>query len=280
MHSNTPPNCFVPTRQMEKGELPPGTFGSGHTPSEAAQSDVEVGASSSESVKQQQQQHALKASSRRKIELVSYSSVPSAEQPVPGGGRRVGASRESIPERDGDETTRLTEEESLSDSPSSGRGFDVAPDDRTELLVNSRRSSFSLRKNDTKSGGRNGGVSNEKGRAKEGASAEEDFDEHSGVRRRTLSCSPRHSLLGKAGCERRAGEGYRYEVEPRVEGVVGKDLAWRTKALWYLGAMLLVAGSLVNFASFGFAPQSLLASLGSVQFISNVVFGKVRGRRD
>ena len=38
----------------------------------------------------------------------------------------------------------------------------------------------------------------------------------------------------------------------------------------------MVAGSLVNFASFGFAPQSLLASLGSVQFISNVIFGKVR----
>lgn len=51
---------------------------------------------------------------------------------------------------------------------------------------------------------------------------------------------------------------------------------WRVRACWYCGAMLLVLGSLVNFASFGFAPQSLLASLGSVQFVSNVVFGKVR----
>lgn len=49
----------------------------------------------------------------------------------------------------------------------------------------------------------------------------------------------------------------------------------RIKACWWCGAALLVVGSLVNFASFGFAPQSLLASLGSVQFVSNVAFGKV-----
>lgn len=55
-------------------------------------------------------------------------------------------------------------------------------------------------------------------------------------------------------------------------------LLWRIKAVWWCGAVLLVMGSLVNFASFGFAPQSLLASLGSVQFVSNVVFGKVGER--
>eukprot|EP00953_Heterococcus_sp_UTEX-ZZ885_P001392 1264-Heterococcus_DN1.PRE.2 len=47
------------------------------------------------------------------------------------------------------------------------------------------------------------------------------------------------------------------------------------RALWYTGASSLGAGSILNFISMGFAPQSLLASLGSVQFISNVVFGKV-----
>lgn len=52
---------------------------------------------------------------------------------------------------------------------------------------------------------------------------------------------------------------------------------WRSKGLWYCGAVMLILGSLVNFVSFGFAPQSLLACLGSVQFVSNVVFGKVSG---
>jgi magnesium transporter len=47
------------------------------------------------------------------------------------------------------------------------------------------------------------------------------------------------------------------------------------QTLWYTGASSLGAGSILNFISMGFAPQSLLASLGSVQFISNVVFGKV-----
>lgn len=42
-------------------------------------------------------------------------------------------------------------------------------------------------------------------------------------------------------------------------------------ALWLTGTGLFVAGSLLTFASFGFAAQSLLASLESVQFVSNVV---------
>ena len=42
-----------------------------------------------------------------------------------------------------------------------------------------------------------------------------------------------------------------------------------------LGATLFVIGSLTNFVSFGLAAQSLLASLGGVQFVANIVFGKV-----
>ena len=37
---------------------------------------------------------------------------------------------------------------------------------------------------------------------------------------------------------------------------------------------VFVIGSLVNFVSFAFAAQSLLAALGTVQFISNVFFAK------
>lgn len=58
-------------------------------------------------------------------------------------------------------------------------------------------------------------------------------------------------------------------------GFLAKKSSKDIHSLWYTGASSLGAGSILNFISMGFAPQSLLASLGSVQFISNVVFGKV-----
>jgi len=44
--------------------------------------------------------------------------------------------------------------------------------------------------------------------------------------------------------------------------------------IWRIGMTIFVTGSLVNFSSFAFAAQSLLAALGTVQFVSNVVFAK------
>lgn len=41
---------------------------------------------------------------------------------------------------------------------------------------------------------------------------------------------------------------------------------------WGFGVGLFAAGNVLNFISFSFAAQSLLAALGSVQFVSNVVF--------
>ena len=44
----------------------------------------------------------------------------------------------------------------------------------------------------------------------------------------------------------------------------------------WLGSMIVfVIANIANFASFAFAAQSLLAALGSIQFVSNVVFSKV-----
>lgn len=42
---------------------------------------------------------------------------------------------------------------------------------------------------------------------------------------------------------------------------------------WLIGTVVFVAGALLNFASYGFAPQSTLASLESIQFVSNLFFG-------
>jgi len=46
--------------------------------------------------------------------------------------------------------------------------------------------------------------------------------------------------------------------------------------MWVVGFMSFAVGSTVNFFAFGFAAQSLLAALGSVQFITFVCFGLLR----
>lgn len=49
----------------------------------------------------------------------------------------------------------------------------------------------------------------------------------------------------------------------------------RKGKIWYCGSIFFVIGNIFNFISFSFAPQSLLAALGSAQFVSNVFFGKI-----
>lgn len=44
--------------------------------------------------------------------------------------------------------------------------------------------------------------------------------------------------------------------------------------VWLAGILLFSNGNLLNFASFAFAAQSLLSALGTVQFISNILFGR------
>jgi hypothetical protein len=42
-----------------------------------------------------------------------------------------------------------------------------------------------------------------------------------------------------------------------------------------LGVAIMIVGSILLFSAFGFAALSLLAALGSVQFVSNVVFARL-----
>jgi len=44
--------------------------------------------------------------------------------------------------------------------------------------------------------------------------------------------------------------------------------------VWVFGTILFVSGSLLNFTSYAFAAQSTLASLESIQFVTNILFGK------
>ncbi len=59
-----------------------------------------------------------------------------------------------------------------------------------------------------------------------------------------------------------------------VQGI-WSDMLSEYKRYWYLGGISFLFGTIINFFSMGFAPQSLLSSLGSVQFISNCIFGKL-----
>lgn len=45
--------------------------------------------------------------------------------------------------------------------------------------------------------------------------------------------------------------------------------------LWLTAMVVFVVANLANFASFAFAAQSLLAALGSIQFVSNVAFARL-----
>jgi len=54
-----------------------------------------------------------------------------------------------------------------------------------------------------------------------------------------------------------------------------KDLKVCSSKTWVFGTVIFVTGALLNFASYGFAPQSTLASLESVQFVTNLFLGKL-----
>ncbi len=56
---------------------------------------------------------------------------------------------------------------------------------------------------------------------------------------------------------------------------VWSEMLSGNKKYWYLGGGFFLLGTVINFFSMGYAPQSLLSSLGSVQFVSNCVFAKL-----
>jgi len=44
---------------------------------------------------------------------------------------------------------------------------------------------------------------------------------------------------------------------------------------WVVGTCIFVSGALLNFASYAFAPSVMLAPLESIQFVTNIVFGRL-----
>ena len=84
---------------------------------------------------------------------------------------------------------------------------------------------------------------------------------HQGKRR---SLSKAKSGRGKDGKAAEGGEDGEDGGEPEKKGHA-----------WLIGTCIFVCGSLFNFVSFGYAPQSMLASLESSQFVANVIFSKI-----
>jgi hypothetical protein len=62
---------------------------------------------------------------------------------------------------------------------------------------------------------------------------------------------------------------------PQKPGSAATPQPMYSPRLFYLGTAMFLCGSILTFVAFGFAAQSLLASLEGVQFVSNVVFAKV-----
>lgn len=58
----------------------------------------------------------------------------------------------------------------------------------------------------------------------------------------------------------------------------------KNRAIWWLGVLMFAGGNVFNFWSFSLAPQSFLASLSAIQFVTNVFFAscllgeKITGR--
>jgi len=64
-------------------------------------------------------------------------------------------------------------------------------------------------------------------------------------------------------------EGERFNVDEDIPPVNSCE-----STTWKVGTTIFVSGSLLNFASYGFAAQSLLACLEAIQFVTNLAFGK------
>ena len=78
-----------------------------------------------------------------------------------------------------------------------------------------------------------------------------------------------HAVDGEEGAIVSADEKKAGNDDEKDEGEEKEKGTW-----WFIGTVCFVTGSLSTFVAFGFAAQSLLAALESVQFLTQVVFNK------
>lgn len=57
-------------------------------------------------------------------------------------------------------------------------------------------------------------------------------------------------------------------------GLAIQQRTGKAPRIWYIGVTTFAIASIANFGAFGFAPASILAPLDSIQFVTNLMFGK------
>jgi drug/metabolite transporter (DMT)-like permease len=65
-------------------------------------------------------------------------------------------------------------------------------------------------------------------------------------------------------------------IQKHVHNTIeGQDDHYLQNKLWWLGFAVMILGELGNFAAYGFAPAVLVAPLGTVALISNIVIAPI-----
>ena len=64
------------------------------------------------------------------------------------------------------------------------------------------------------------------------------------------------------------------EAERRGEAAPAEPRDPGESKVWRVGTAVFVAGALLNFASYAFAPSAMLAPLEAIQFVTNIFFSK------
>ena len=57
-------------------------------------------------------------------------------------------------------------------------------------------------------------------------------------------------------------------------GSISEEVDPAKSKVWCVGTFIFIAGAVVNFVSYAFAPQSILAALEAIQFVTNIFFGR------
>ena len=68
--------------------------------------------------------------------------------------------------------------------------------------------------------------------------------------------------------------GGREQKGGHAEGEMKDEIDTCESRTWVVGTTIFITGSVLNFGAFAFAPQSILASLEGIQFVTNVLFGR------
>ena len=92
--------------------------------------------------------------------------------------------------------------------------------------------------------------------------------------RESVKASPSLGRIFDAAEDALEGDGVQGNGVQEESGADATDEMRRHRKVFIVGTVIFVTGSVLTFVSFAFAPQSVLAPLESVQFVSNVVFTK------